>query len=111
MIRTHLDALDGGRLRVNETPRFAAVLAAPQSIGLRVNHVPIQRIEDEEFHDAPQIEHTPRLAAIVSYVSTDRKSTRLNSSHLVISYAVFCLKQKMTARAREVIQYALPGVG
>src|SRR5256885_12108139 len=25
------------------------------------------------------------------YVSTDRKSTRLNSSHLVISYAVFCL--------------------
>src|SRR5256885_2416639 len=25
----------------------------------------------------------------------DRKSTRLNSSHLVISYAVFCLKKKM----------------
>src|ERR1039457_6784414 len=28
---------------------------------------------------------------------TDRKSTRLNSSHLVISYAVFCLKKKKTA--------------
>src|SRR2546426_4921893 len=26
----------------------------------------------------------------------DRKSTRLNSSHLVISYAVFCLKKKKT---------------
>src|SRR6266850_6621246 len=26
--------------------------------------------------------------------SVDRKSTRLNSSHLVISYAVFCLKKK-----------------
>src|SRR5256885_12746424 len=26
----------------------------------------------------------------------DRKSTRLNSSHLVISYAVFCLKKKTT---------------
>src|SRR2546426_9277668 len=26
----------------------------------------------------------------------DRKSTRLNSSHLVISYAVFCLKKKPT---------------
>src|SRR5437899_9588917 len=26
----------------------------------------------------------------------DRKSTRLNSSHLGISYAVFCLKKKMT---------------
>src|SRR5256885_10335336 len=29
----------------------------------------------------------------------DRKSTRLNSSHLVISYAVFCLKKKTTASA------------
>src|SRR5256885_10943280 len=28
----------------------------------------------------------------------DRKSTRLNSSHLVISYAVFCLKKKRTLR-------------
>src|SRR5256885_4790652 len=27
-------------------------------------------------------------------VAIDRKSTRLNSSHLVISYAVFCLKKK-----------------
>src|ERR1035438_10623342 len=27
-------------------------------------------------------------------ISTDRKSTRLNSSHLGISYAVFCLKKK-----------------
>src|SRR5256886_6547365 len=29
-------------------------------------------------------------------VSTDRKSTRLNSSHSQISYAVFCLKKKKT---------------
>src|SRR5690606_40173395 len=28
--------------------------------------------------------------------STDRKSTRLNSSHVKISYAVFCLKKKKT---------------
>src|SRR3989454_7059107 len=28
----------------------------------------------------------------------DRKSTRLNSSHLVISYAVFCLKKKKTRK-------------
>src|SRR5256885_7296474 len=28
----------------------------------------------------------------------DRKSTRLNSSHLVISYAVFCLKKKNSKR-------------
>src|SRR2546426_6481752 len=30
----------------------------------------------------------------ISCGDTDRKSTRLNSSHLVISYAVFCLKKK-----------------
>src|SRR5688500_17344347 len=29
-------------------------------------------------------------------IAVDRKSTRLNSSHLVISYAVFCLKKKTT---------------
>src|SRR5256885_10796058 len=33
-------------------------------------------------------------SAIASLSSADRKSTRLNSSHLVISYAVFCLKKK-----------------
>src|SRR3989454_6846953 len=33
------------------------------------------------------------IATIVS-IHRDRKSTRLNSSHLVISYAVFCLKKK-----------------
>src|SRR5256885_4412063 len=31
-------------------------------------------------------------------LNTDRKSTRLNSSHLVISYAVFCLKKKKQYR-------------
>src|ERR1039457_4679070 len=32
---------------------------------------------------------------------TDRKSTRLNSSHLVISYAVFCLKKSYSESLRE----------
>src|SRR5258708_23321109 len=30
----------------------------------------------------------------------DRKSTRLNSSHQIISYAVFCLKKKKTQQSR-----------
>src|SRR2546426_9106175 len=34
------------------------------------------------------------LESVVEYDDADRKSTRLNSSHLVISYAVFCLKKK-----------------
>src|SRR5437870_9097465 len=35
--------------------------------------------------------------------STDRKSTRLNSSHVAISYAVFCLKKKTTNKLRQPI--------
>src|SRR5437667_7058002 len=34
--------------------------------------------------------------------AADRKSTRLNSSHITISYAVFCLKKKKTKRGCEV---------
>src|SRR5256885_2428286 len=37
-----------------------------------------------------------RAGNISSGSDEDRKSTRLNSSHLVISYAVFCLKKKKT---------------
>src|SRR5256885_9368510 len=33
----------------------------------------------------------------------DRKSTRLNSSHLVISYAVFCLKKKKNAPLHNLV--------
>src|SRR5205807_10351503 len=41
-------------------------------------------------HDLDRARHT----RATSPASRDRKSTRLNSSHLVISYAVFCLKKK-----------------
>src|SRR5947207_3536615 len=34
---------------------------------------------------------------------SDRKSTRLNSSHTVISYAVFCLKKKSTAHTNHAL--------
>src|SRR5256885_9898463 len=44
------------------------------------------RLEPMQEHD-----FVPRFAQ-------DRKSTRLNSSHLVISYAVFCLKKKNQKR-------------
>src|SRR5256885_11883692 len=37
--------------------------------------------------------------------SLDRKSTRLNSSHLVISYAVFCLKKKKPESAHDTLMY------
>src|SRR2546426_3467523 len=40
------------------------------------------------------------LAALPADADVDRKSTRLNSSHLVISYAVFCLKKKKTNKTK-----------
>src|SRR5256885_10743828 len=42
----------------------------------------------EHLHDQHAVMRDDRPATL------DRKSTRLNSSHLVISYAVFCLKKK-----------------
>src|SRR2546426_8218243 len=43
----------------------------------------------------------------------DRKSTRLNSSHLVISYAVFCLKKKKTTQSylRKPLYTHIPQLG
>src|SRR5947208_7537450 len=57
------------------------------------------------LHDALPISHGNSLRALVKHLdgisdadiaglNIDRKSTRLNSSHQIISYAVFCLKKK-----------------
>src|SRR2546426_2582234 len=42
------------------------------------------------------------VAGSIGVAAGDRKSTRLNSSHLVISYAVFCLKKKNTRPVKTV---------
>src|SRR5437764_3244038 len=48
--------------------------------------------------------HRPRFAS----QDLDRKSTRLNSSHRCISYAVFCLKKKKVKKnKRTTTQYAI----
>src|SRR5256885_12534383 len=44
--------------------------------------------------------HNEALYSRTEHHTSDRKSTRLNSSHLVISYAVFCLKKKKESIAR-----------
>src|SRR5258708_26136354 len=43
----------------------------------------------------------PAGLAVGVPVGVDRKSTRLNSSHQIISYAVFCLKKKMRTMERK----------
>src|SRR5258707_5359008 len=42
---------------------------------------------------------------LMAAIGKDRKSTRLNSSHANISYAVFCLKKKKTAASKNATKY------
>src|SRR5256885_8847472 len=51
------------------------------------------RLSTDEFAEMHELVRA-ELVRIVDLRAVDRKSTRLNSSHLVISYAVFCLKKK-----------------
>src|SRR5207253_3484947 len=44
--------------------------------------------------DAGQLHRAVEFVAVPDLLPQDRKSTRLNSSHVAISYAVFCLKKK-----------------
>src|SRR3712207_7341737 len=46
------------------------------------------------FHYGGSLRPAPTKAAARGRTAGDRKSTRLNSSHANISYAVFCLKKK-----------------
>src|ERR1039458_6833896 len=46
-------------------------------------------------HDSPPQAQSSSIPRRSRKASTDRKSTRLNSSHLGISYAVFCLKKSV----------------
>src|SRR5574343_1018836 len=43
------------------------------------------------LQEQQELEEMAAAAAAAEQVETDRKSTRLNSSHITISYAVFCL--------------------
>src|SRR2546426_6249150 len=49
---------------------------------------------DRTTADPHAVERFRRELRLARQPELDRKSTRLNSSHLVISYAVFCLKKK-----------------
>src|SRR6478735_4154209 len=55
--------------------------------------VAVADLADQLVH--PQ-RHPVHVGDVLEDHGADRKSTRLNSSHLVISYAVFCLKKKKT---------------
>src|ERR1039457_3978524 len=69
----------GDKLTMSIPPYFAALIDAEDpGCPIRLQSVPL----DYEFETTKD-----------EMLDPDRKSTRLNSSHLVISYAVFCLKK------------------
>src|SRR5256885_16858393 len=54
----------------------------------------LRRVGQRDYFPPPEREAARAAVEALANVVEDRKSTRLNSSHLVISYAVFCLKKK-----------------
>src|SRR5690606_27202925 len=89
-------ALDVRATGINEEMKIAAVKAiaelakqaVPEEVNIAYNSSNL-RFGNEYVIPKPT---DPRLITEVSVA--DRKSTRLNSSHVKISYAVFCLKKK-----------------
>src|SRR2546426_8472674 len=81
-------SIDGVRLRaLRIDPRGGLVVrGGPLEIGLLLG----QDEADVRVHQGALVDPPAEVRF------RDRKSTRLNSSHLVISYAVFCLKKKKT---------------
>src|SRR5262245_65230264 len=77
------------------TTLFRSTLDLPDGVEARqVDQfaLPLGKLRSQD--QCPVIEVFPKGA------QTDRKSTRLNSSHLGISYAVFCLKKKKHSHPR-----------
>src|SRR5256885_11945633 len=84
---------------VQKAPRWllvagALVLAGAVLTGLAHHPTRSQRAADVNTFLHDMTDDIQSCAGGVRESLTDRKSTRLNSSHLVISYAVFCLKKK-----------------
>src|SRR3712207_7590748 len=61
-----------------------------------------QQVHDQEHHPPVHLEIGYQLRQPL-----DRKSTRLNSSHANISYAVFCLKKKKKSELYYIIIYGV----
>src|SRR2546429_3889367 len=82
--------------RINAAARLYGLSYSRIINGLNRAGVEIDRkvLADIAVHD------TAAFGAIAQQAKRDRKSTRLNSSHGYISYAVFCLKKKKTSDQR-----------
>src|SRR3712207_8030948 len=79
-----------GAMKVNG--RVVIFLAADQHAEVVSGVVTVRHVVTVKDHESL----SSRLCARYGSQREDRKSTRLNSSHANISYAVFCLKKKTT---------------
>src|ERR1022692_2789894 len=83
------------KIHAQQTARYRPALAENNHVTARkLNrlycvYTDVDRIVEERYSSTSRF-----LSFREKDMKTDRKSTRLNSSHLVISYAVFCLKKK-----------------
>src|SRR5256885_11314531 len=80
----------------------------PDAGHLRGVVVPMARLLEPA--DIERLDEPGELNGLVgrpASIGIDRKSTRLNSSHLVISYAVFCLKKKKKPSYTYVLAHSL----
>src|SRR2546427_6321725 len=75
-------------------PKIATVDNAGHITGVKSGTVDIRAAAANFDKDARSAVDTVRVAAPLEIDSVDRESTRLNSRHSQISYAVFCLKKK-----------------
>src|SRR5262245_64293139 len=78
-----------------------------QHVLARLRHRPVDRAhhQDGAVHLRRAGDHVLDVVGVARAI--DRKSTRLNSSHLGISYAVFCLKKKKKTTRRDVMLHRL----
>src|SRR5690625_1864818 len=60
----------------------------------RMRNLITGRVLEKNFRSGDSVEDPEVTDREMQYLYTDRKSTRLNSSHVAISYAVFCLNKK-----------------
>src|SRR5258708_30068546 len=88
---------------INQQIDFDTASIVVEEMGYEAQPLVVEAAESESDDTTPQwkrlyAEEDPKSLVtrppVVTILGQDRKSTRLNSSHQIISYAVFCLKTK-----------------
>src|SRR5256885_10946278 len=81
---------------------YTTLFRSQRADRIEAAHCRAERLDGQDHHRRcapdPDLDRSVRSqrSSAAGSICEDRKSTRLNSSHLVISYAVFCLKKKKT---------------